>query len=213
MGCSDLVTVDGGARCLSQFRFDSPPGIKLAVLDFNMPEINGLQVLKAIRTGRAGAPRDLPVLMLTGTADGGLVTTAVALDVGGFVVKPVSKATLSTRLGKALTDPRPVKPEGAYESIEIDAISRALLTSHLPLTGGKFPRNERGERARSMKLRLDVVPVGAVLAEDIRGPEGELLLSRGARLSERFLRRLRDIAGVAQIEYLFIEQPKKSDCP
>ncbi len=52
-----------------------------------------------------------------------------------------------------------------------------------------------------------------MLAEDIRGPDGELLLSRGALLSERFLRRLRDLSGVARIEYLIIEQPKKSGFP
>src|SRR6202451_4072683 len=98
MGCTDLLGADGGPRCVNMLRGDSPPGVKLAILDFNMPEINGLQILKLIRTVGAGGPRDLPGVMRTGTADGGLVTAAVALDVGAFVVKPVSKAMLATRL-------------------------------------------------------------------------------------------------------------------
>jgi CheY-like chemotaxis protein len=210
MGCSDVVSVDSGPGCLSQFRHDKPPGINLAVLDFNMPDVNGLQVLKAIRTGQAGVPRDLPVVMLTGTADGGLVTAAVALDVDAFVVKPVSKAMLATRLQKALGDQRPTKTAVSYDSVEIDVISRALLLSHKPVGAVKTRPVERSDVPYGMKLRLEIVPVGAVLAEDVRGPDGELLLGRGATLSERFLRRLRDMAGVARIEYLLIEQPKKN---
>ena len=175
MGCTDVVQAAGGAKAYASFQQDSPPGIRLAIVDFNMPDINGLQILKMIRTGQTAAPRDLPVLMLTGTADGGLVSAAAALDIGAFVVKPVSKATLGTRLAKALAEPRAAKPVEAYQRIDVDSVARALL------------------------------------AQDVRGPEGELLLSRGAMLSERFLRRLRDLSGPARIEYLLIEHPKKPD--
>ena len=210
MGCTDVVQAAGGAKAYASFQQDSPPGIRLAIVDFNMPDINGLQILKMIRTGQTAAPRDLPVLMLTGTADGGLVSAAAALDIGAFVVKPVSKATLGTRLAKALAEPRAAKPVEAYQRIDVDSVARALLASHKPV-GNTRPRVEKHDPANGMKLRVEVVPIGAVLAQDVRGPEGELLLSRGAMLSERFLRRLRDLSGPARIEYLLIEHPKKPD--
>jgi CheY-like chemotaxis protein len=209
MGCKDVVLADNGAKAYAMFQADSPPGIKVAIIDFNMPDLNGLQILKLIRTGKTAAPRNLFTLMLTGTADGGLVSAAAALDVGAFVVKPVSKVTLSARIAKVLADPREAKPVDQYEGVDIDTVSKALLLSHKPV-GNPRARSDRAESGRGMKLRLESVPVGSVLAEDIRGPDGELLLSRGAELSERFLRRLRDLSGVARIEYLFIEQPKKS---
>jgi hypothetical protein len=128
------------------------------------------------------------------------------------VVKPVSKATLSTRIAKALAEPREPKPVAQYDGVDIDTVSRALLLSHKPVGGAKA-RTDRAVIANGVKLRLEAVPVGSVLAEDIRGPDGELLLGRGALLSERFLRRLRDLSGHARIEYLIIEQPKKPGYP
>lgn len=210
MGCTDVISAAGGAKAYESFQFDSPPGIRLAIVDFNMPDINGLQILKMIRCGQTAAPRDLPVLMLTGTADGGLVSAAAALDIGAFVVKPVSKATLSTRLAKALSEPREPKSVELYKRIDVDSVARALIISHKPV-GTVRQRAEKAEDAHGMKLRVEAVPIGAVLAQDVRGPEGELLLSRGAMLSERFLRRLRELSGPARIEYLLIEPPKKAD--
>jgi len=209
MGCKDVVAAENGAKAYGMFQADAPPGIKLAIVDFNMPDLNGLQILKLIRTGKTAAPRNLPVLMLTGTADGGLVTAAAALDIGAFVVKPVSKATLGTRIAKVLAETKEPKPAALYEAVDIETVARALLLSHKPVGGAKA-RAERTETLRGVKLRLESVPVGSVLAEDIRGPDGELLLGRGALLSERFLRRLRDLSGVARIDYLVIEQPKKN---
>jgi CheY-like chemotaxis protein len=209
MGCKDVVAAENGAKAFGMFQIDASPGIKLAIVDFNMPDINGLQILKLIRTGKTTAPRNLPVLMLTGTADGGLVSAAAALDIGAFVVKPVSKATLGTRVAKVLAEQREPKPVAQYEAVDIETVSKALLLSHKPV-GGVRARAERTETLRGVKLRLESVPVGSVLAEDIRGPDGELLLGRGALLSERFLRRLRDLSGVARIDYLVIEQPKKN---
>jgi CheY-like chemotaxis protein len=210
MGCSDLLSADGGPRAFNMLQSDLPPGVKLAVVDFNMPEINGLQLLKLIRMGKFAVPRDLPVVMLTGTADGGLVSVAVALDVGAFVVKPVSKAMLGTRLAKVLTEKREAKTVAQYQAVDIEPISKALLLSHKPVGGAKTRGPDRIDYPNGMKLRLEAVPIGAVLAEDIRGPDGELLLGRGTPLSERFLRRLQELSGVARIEYLMIHQPKKS---
>ncbi len=211
MGCVDVIAAEGGAKALAAFAPGSPT-IDLAVVDFNMPEVNGLQILKLIRTGKLSAQRGMPVVMLTGTADGGLVSAAAALDVGAFVVKPVSKATLGSRLAKALVEQREARGAALYEQVDIDTVSRALIISNKPVGGAKSVR-DRVELPHGVKLRLDAVPVGAVLAEDIRGPDGELLLGRGTPLSERFLRRLKDLSGVARIEYLVIQQPKKSGLP
>ena len=209
MGCTDLLAADSGPKCAVMLRADSPPGLKLAVLDFNMTEINGLQILKAIRTGKTAVPRDLPTVMLTGTADTALVSAAVALDIGAFVVKPVSKVMLAQRLTKVLGDQRLVKPIAIYEQVDIDTISNALAQSHKPVGGAKARNNDRVELPNGVKLRLESVPVGAILAEDIRGPDGELLLGRGTPLSDRFLSRLRNLSGAAKLDYLIVQIPKK----
>ena len=154
-------------------------------------------------------PRDLPTVMLTGTADTALVSAAVALDIGAFVVKPVSKVMLAQRLTKVLGDQRLVKPIAIYEQVDIDTISNALAQSHKPVGGAKARNNDRVELPNGVKLRLESVPVGSILAEDIRGPDGELLLGRGTPLSDRFLSRLRNLSGAAKLDYLIVQIPKK----
>src|SRR5579859_5518405 len=128
MGCKDVLQADTGGKAFALFQAESK--ISMAIVDFNMPDLNGLQILKLIRTGKTAVARNLPVLMLTGTADGGLVSAAAALDVGAFVVKPVSKATLTTRIVKALGEAREAKSAAQYDAVDIDTVSKALLLSH-----------------------------------------------------------------------------------
>jgi CheY-like chemotaxis protein len=79
--------------------------VDLIITDFKMPEINGLDLLKVLRTGKTELPRDVPVGMLTGFSDSYLVDMALALDVNAFLIKPVSKDAMSQRLEKMLHGP------------------------------------------------------------------------------------------------------------
>ena len=209
LGCKELLAAANGSQALEMFRVDGHR-IDLAVLDFNMPEINGLQLLKAIRMGKAGVAKDLAVVMLTGSADHGLVGAALALDVDAFVVKPVSKANLGARLAKVLGEAREIKPPAAYDDVDIESVSKALLSRKPVGVIGRKGEATRTVVHNGVKLRLESVPAGSILAEDIRGPDGELLLGRGTQLTERFLRRLRELSGVAKIDYLIVHQPGKS---
>jgi len=72
----------------------------LVILDLNMPNLNGLDTLRAIR--RSPKHKALPVLMLTGSANEGLVRTAVGLGVFGYLVKPVATDVLLARVAEIL---------------------------------------------------------------------------------------------------------------
>ena len=67
-----------------------------------MPELHGLQLLKAVRTSQYGITRATPVTLLTGYSDKSLVDVALALDVNAFLVKPVSKGAFSARITQVL---------------------------------------------------------------------------------------------------------------
>ncbi len=60
------------------------------ILDHQMDGMTGLEILHAVRTGETALERDFPILMLTGHAESDLVMRASALDVSGFLYKPVS---------------------------------------------------------------------------------------------------------------------------
>ncbi len=172
--------------------------IRVAICDFNMPGMNGLDLLKAIRTSTSLIRADLPVVMLTGVSDRALVGAAVALDVDAFVVKPASKAVLASRLDRALADGREIKPAAAYAAVDV-GVAAANLRMGEPV--GLARRSERPgdpavRSAGGRRVRLDAVQPGVVLADDIRASTGELLLAGGTVLTARLIGRLRDLAGM-----------------
>jgi CheY-like chemotaxis protein len=200
LGRIESVQAKDGAEGLTMLA--APEGAKIAavVCDFNMPVINGLQFLKAIRTGlESRIPRDLPVVMLTGHSDLGLVGAALALDIDAFVVKPVSKSNLESRLTRALGDRQGIKASDIYTKIDVDSVSDRLLR------GGGTKANPAVTH-KGMRVPLSDLKTGSVLAEDLLAPSGDLLLAAGIAISERMVRRLQELPSLGvMLEHVWIE--------
>ncbi|MCQ8784073.1 response regulator [Mangrovibrevibacter kandeliae] len=64
----------------------------IIISDFNMPKLDGLQLLKAIRS--YPPTKKTPFIILTGKGDKELVQKAAALGVNNFLVKPVNVPVL-----------------------------------------------------------------------------------------------------------------------
>ena len=97
MGHLDCDEAEDGAVALNKLRggrFD------FVVTDINMPNMNGFQLLEAIR-GDA-ALQTLPVLMVTAEARKEDIVRAAQLRASGYIVKPFSKAVLEEKLSKIM---------------------------------------------------------------------------------------------------------------
>ncbi|KQT53908.1 response regulator [Aureimonas sp. Leaf427] len=70
------------------------------ISDFNMPKLDGLQLLKAIRS--YAPTKKTPFVILTGRGDKELVQKAAALGVNNFLVKPVSVPVLQKTMEAVL---------------------------------------------------------------------------------------------------------------
>ena len=68
----------------------------LVITDFNMPKLDGLGLLRAIRAH--GPTSKTAVIMLTGRADRELVQRAVQFGVNNYLVKPFTTAQLKEKL-------------------------------------------------------------------------------------------------------------------
>jgi two-component system, chemotaxis family, chemotaxis protein CheY len=68
------------------------------VSDWNMPNMTGIELLRAIR-GDA-ALKHLPVLMVTAEAKKENIIEAAQAGASGYVVKPFTAATLEEKLNK-----------------------------------------------------------------------------------------------------------------
>lgn len=206
LGCPEPSQAVNGTEGLGQLRV---PGKLpwLIISDFNMPVFNGLQLLKEIRIGKAGVPHTTLVVMLTGHTDFGLVAAAMALDVDAFVVKPVSKANLMTRLAKGLADKSDFKTVEQYQSVDIDEVCKRML-SHDPV--GKPRPPVQTKKLKGIQVKLENLRAGSVLAEEIRSPDGELLLAVGMLLSERFIKRLCELKVAMKLDFVSIQPPTTS---
>jgi two-component system chemotaxis response regulator CheY len=74
--------------------------IDLIISDFNMPEMDGLKLLQAVR-GHA-AIRKLPFILLTGRGDRELVVKAAQAGVNNYLVKPFTTAILRDKIEQVL---------------------------------------------------------------------------------------------------------------
>ena len=82
-------------------RLVSDPDIQLILSDINMPEMNGIDFVKAVRTKHdAGS---MPMVMIT--TEGGETMVQNALDCGanGYVTKPFTPESIRAELDKVLS--------------------------------------------------------------------------------------------------------------
>jgi two-component system chemotaxis response regulator CheY len=73
-------------------------GFNFVVTDWNMPNMDGLQLLQAIRAD--ASLKALPVLMITAEAKKENIIAAAQAGAHGYIVKPFTAATLNEKLSK-----------------------------------------------------------------------------------------------------------------
>ena len=87
--------------------FDAPDGeaamdilnandIGLLLLDWNMPKLNGLELVKLVR--KMEKYKDLPIVMITSEAAKYNVLEAVKAGVSDYITKPVSGMTVMSKI-------------------------------------------------------------------------------------------------------------------
>ena len=74
--------------------------LDLIISDYNMPEMDGLNLLRAVR----GHPmvRKLPFILLTGRGDKELVIKAAQAGVNNYLVKPFTAAILRQKIEQVM---------------------------------------------------------------------------------------------------------------
>ena len=97
VGQPRFVEAETGLEAIERLAF-AP--VALVVLDLNMPDMHGIEVLKFVR-GHA-AYRDIPVLVLTTRSDDASRAAALAAGATAYVTKPFVPATLAAEARKLL---------------------------------------------------------------------------------------------------------------
>jgi two-component system, chemotaxis family, chemotaxis protein CheY len=97
MGMSNSDEAEDGAIALKMLKNNK---YDFVVSDINMPNMNGFELLKAIKADPD--LRSLPVLMVTAEARKEDIVLAVQSGAAGYIVKPFTKATLEDKVIKIM---------------------------------------------------------------------------------------------------------------
>ena len=95
LGFTNISEADDGNTALPMLKDGD---YDFVVTDWNMPGMQGIDLLKAIRADARLS--SIPVLMVTAEAKKEQIVMAAQAGVNGYIVKPFTAATLNTKLNK-----------------------------------------------------------------------------------------------------------------
>ncbi|EMD1719144.1 chemotaxis response regulator CheY [Providencia stuartii] len=95
LGFNKIEEAEDGVDALEKIRAGY---IDFVVADWNMPNMDGLELLKTIRGDEA--LKHIPVLMVTAEAKKENIIAAAQAGASGYVVKPFTAAILEEKLNK-----------------------------------------------------------------------------------------------------------------
>lgn len=206
--------------------------IDCVICDWDMAPVGGLELLRLIRcrTLVKTSPRT-PVVILTARADSNAVKSAMAMDVNGFAVAPLSFEKMIKTVSNAMhrtwelqaashygavpavtpSDmPPPPKPKAeTIPPTDLHAFNPALANRALPRRDVSHPEQAKPLTLKNVhKCILSDVQPGAILARDIHDGKGQLLLKTGTELKSAMIARLRSATqGQGEGYHLWIGEP------
>ncbi len=94
IACASVIESGNGVEGMA--RLASDPDIDLILSDINMPEMNGVDFVKAVRATRA--KESLPMIMVTTEGGEAMMNNALALGANGYVTKPFTPESIRAAL-------------------------------------------------------------------------------------------------------------------
>ena len=95
----DIVTADNGRIALEKAIKESPD---IILMDIFMPELDGMESLKAIRSFPATS--SIPVIMVTTKSEEERVEACFKLGCNDYITKPVNRTELLTKIAKHIKE-------------------------------------------------------------------------------------------------------------
>ncbi|NEX20133.1 chemotaxis protein CheY [Thiorhodococcus mannitoliphagus] len=95
LGFNNTNEADDGSTALPMLKNG---GFDFLVTDWNMPNMEGIELLKAVRADPM--LKSLPVLMVTAEAKRDQIVEAAQAGVNGYIVKPFTAETLKEKIDK-----------------------------------------------------------------------------------------------------------------
>ncbi|OIQ92227.1 phytochrome-like protein cph2 [mine drainage metagenome] len=205
---SDISSALTALKLLETQTFD------LIVTDVDMPGMNGLEFAHLIRSGKTHAKANTRILLLTGHSNIDLLAVGMALDVNGFLVKPVIPAVLDEKITQALTEKMYLRPSLAYQSVMTkvhslpsrDAPAEKVTHMGAAVVLGKTEAIPKSA-ANVTRIPLHRFRPGMIVQENIYAKDKTLLMRSGQVITEMSINRLNDLSGLINGNSFAVQEP------
>ena len=111
IGVKKVFDAGDGIAALEIIRHAAPD---IVVLDWEMPLLNGAELVRIVRSPGVFPMPDIPIIMLTAHGERWRIVEAIKLGVNEFLCKPVSAKSLLDRIVSILLKPRESIQVGNY---------------------------------------------------------------------------------------------------
>src|SRR5664279_1388328 len=111
LGAKSVYEAADGLAALEQIRTCDPD---VMFLDWDMPVLNGMEVMRIVRSPGVFPRPNLPIIMLTTRGHRSAVLEALRAGAHEFLVKPTSPKALRDRLASIAVKPRPMMKLGNF---------------------------------------------------------------------------------------------------
>ena len=111
LGAKSVIEASDGLAALELIRTSDPD---VMFLDWDMPVLNGMEVMHIVRSPGVFPRPNLPIIMLTNRAQRSSVVQALRAGVHEFLLKPTSPKALLDRLTSITANPRPMVKIGDF---------------------------------------------------------------------------------------------------
>jgi CheY-like chemotaxis protein len=191
---------DSGELAIAEMkkqRFD------LILSDVQMPGMNGLELLRQLRTGQTRLARDTRFIIITSFSNTEVIGAAMALDVNGFLAKPIRIGVVIEKVDRALQETFQLYAKDAYESVStnLPSLGEAQRDSAGAAVRGVAASGTGGKMIPLMQLRP-----GMRVTKSLYTTDGTLLILGGTVLTEISINRLMDVSSVLTDELVHIAE-------
>ena len=111
LGAKSVIEASDGLAALESIRTCDPD---VMLLDWDMPVLNGMEVMRIVRSPGVFPRPNLPIIMLTNRGHRTSVLQALRAGAHEFLVKPTSAKALRDRLTSIVFKPRQMKQMGDF---------------------------------------------------------------------------------------------------
>lgn len=111
LGAKSVLEASDGLAALETIRTCDPD---VMLLEWDMPVLDGMEVMRIVRSPGVFPRPNLPIIMLTSRAERNAVAQALRAGAHEFLLKPTSPQALRDRLTAILVNPRPMVKLGEY---------------------------------------------------------------------------------------------------